>query len=249
MSVAVTQAAVEAIVRRAEARFDRERQRLFVATDRLFGVLMLGQWAFGILIALTLSPYSWEGRVHTVHNHVWAATVLGGIVSSLPLWLIYSRPGSVLTRHVVAAAQMLWSALLIHLTGGRIETHFHVFGSLGILAGYRDWSVLVTATLVVATDHLVRGIFWPESVYGVANPEWWRFLEHAFWVVFAVAFLAVQCRKGLRDMRAIAERGAELEALSENEWRKSSVTERDRDGSDVMPVIAGMPAPGPGAER
>jgi hypothetical protein len=32
---------------------------------------------------------------------------------------------------------MLWSALLIHLTGGRIETHFHVFGSLGILAGYR----------------------------------------------------------------------------------------------------------------
>ena len=40
---------------------------------------------------------------------------------------------------------MLTSALLIHLTGGRIETHFHVFGSLAFLAFYRDWRVLVPA--------------------------------------------------------------------------------------------------------
>ena len=30
------------------------------------------------------------------------------------------------------------SALLIHLSGGRIETHFHIFGSLAFLAFYRD---------------------------------------------------------------------------------------------------------------
>jgi hypothetical protein len=132
----------------------------------------------------------------------------------------------VVTRHVIAVAQMLWSALLIHLTGGRIETHFHVFGSLGFLAAYRDWPVLLTATLVVAGDHLVRGLLWPESVYGIVNPEWWRFLEHAFWVVFAVSFLVVLCLRSLRDMRAMAGRGAELEALSEGEWRKSSVLDR-----------------------
>ena len=40
-------------------------------------------------------------------------------------------------------AQMLMGALLIHLTGGRIETHFHVFGSLAFLAFYRDWRVLI----------------------------------------------------------------------------------------------------------
>ena len=53
------------------------------------------------------------------------------------------------------------SALLIHLTGGRIETHFHVFGSLAILAFYRDWRVLIPATVVVALDHMLRGLFWP----------------------------------------------------------------------------------------
>ena len=42
---------------------------------------------------------------------------------------------------------MLMGALLIHLTVGRIETHFHVFVSLAILAFYRDWRVLIPATI------------------------------------------------------------------------------------------------------
>ena len=220
------EAAAAAIVGRAEARFNAHRQEIFRVTDRLFAVLMAGQWAFAILVALTFSPYAWEGKVKTVHAHVWTALLLGGALSSLPIALALLRPGWVVTRHVIAVAQMLWSALLIHLTGGRIETHFHVFGSLGFLAAYRDWPVLLTATLVVAADHLVRGLLWPESVYGIVNPEWWRFLEHAFWVVFAVSFLVVLCLRSLRDMRAMAGRGAELEALSEGEWRKSSVLDR-----------------------
>ena len=237
MTAAGSEAAVQAIVRRAQERYDGDRQRLYAATDRLFGFLMLGQWAFAIVLALTVSPYAWEGKEKAVHMHVWVALLLGGAISSLPLALIARQPGAAVTRHVVAAAQMLWSALLIHLSGGRIETHFHVFGSLGILAGYRDWRVLVTATVVVALEHLVRGLTWPESIFGIVNPEWWRFLEHAFWVVFAVAFLAVLCRRGLRDMQALAERSAELEALSESEWRKSSVL--DRDAAAPAPPTAG----------
>ena len=222
----VSESAVQAIVRRAQERFEVERRRLLISTDRLFGALMVVQWIFAIGIAVVFSPYAWEGRERAVHPHVWTAILLGGAISGLPLLLIALRPGAVLTRHVVASAQMLWSALLIHLTGGRIETHFHVFASLGILAGYRSWPVLATATVVVAGDHIVRGLLWPESVYGIVNPEWWRFLEHAGWVVFANAFLVVQCLRGMRDMRSIAERGAELEALAENEWTKTSVLER-----------------------
>ena len=67
------------------------------------------------------------------------------------------RPGLPSTRYTIATAQMLMGALLIHLTGGRIETHFHVFGSLAFLAFYRDWRVLVPATIVVALDHFLRG--------------------------------------------------------------------------------------------
>src|SRR5204862_5581267 len=115
-------------------------------------------------------------------------------------------------RHVIAVAQMLMSALLISLTGGRIETHFHVFGSLVILSFYRDWRVLVPATIVVALDHFLRGIYLPYSVYGVLTASPWRSLEHAGWVLFEDAFLMISCFRSIREMRSIANRTAALAA-------------------------------------
>ncbi|HTO99063.1 MAG TPA: hypothetical protein VMK66_18560 [Myxococcales bacterium] len=222
----MAQAAADVIVRRAEDRYQAHQQEIYRTTDRTLAGLMIGEWVFAVILSLTISPWSWEGKARSVHPHVFVALVLGGAITSLPVALALLRPGAPATRHAIAVGQMLWSALLIHLTGGRIETHFHVFGSLAILAFYRDWPVLLTGTVVVAVDHLVRGIAWPESVYGIANPEWWRFLEHAFWVVFCISFLILSCRRSQRDMRVMAERGAELEALSENQWRSSSVLER-----------------------
>ena len=106
---------------------------------------------------------------------------------------------------------MLTGALLIHLSGGRIETHFHVFGSLAFLAFYRDWKVLVPATVVVALDHMLRGYFWPQSVYGVVVASQWRWIEHAAWVLFEDIFLIVSCRRSVLEMQQTAERTAALE--------------------------------------
>jgi hypothetical protein len=222
------EAATSAIVKRTRERFERYRQRTCASTDRLFIWLFLGQWLFGILLALVFSPYAWEGKTKVVHMHVWIALVLGGAIASLPIALALKQPGTTLTRHVVAVAQALFSALLIHLSGGRIETHFHIFGSLAILAFYLDWSVLVTAGAVVAIDHFVRGLVWPESVYGIVNPEWWRFLEHGFWVVFCVTFLVLSCNRHLREWLAAAEEGGLIEAMAESEWKKSSVLDRQQ---------------------
>jgi PAS domain S-box-containing protein len=114
---------------------------------------------------------------------------------------------------------MLMSALLIALTGGRIETHFHVFGSLVILSFYRDWRVLIPATIVVALDHFLRGIYWPYSVYGVLTASPLRSIEHAGWVIFEDVFLVISCLRSIREMRSIANRTAALEA-SEQGFRQ-----------------------------
>jgi len=210
------------VSQRAEELFESIRDQLNRRTDRFFAWLMFGQWVFGILIAAIYSPYGWAGKVRTVHVHVYAAIFLGAAISGLPIVLALLRPGAPVTRYVIAAAQMLWSALLIHLTGGRIETHFHVFGSLAFLSFYRDWKVILPATVVVAGDHFIRGMLWPESVYGIVNPEWWRFLEHAFWVVFEDAFLVLACLASVREMRQRALAQAELEALGAVEKKKSA---------------------------
>lgn len=204
---------------RAEELFQLHRQDILRNTDRLFAKLMLFQWVACIVIALVISPRTWAGETSQIHIHVWAAIFLGGVVSIFPIWMTRAWPGAAATRHVIAGAQMLMSALLIGLTGGRIETHFHVFGSLAILSFYRDWRVLIPATLVIGLDHFLRGIYWPYSVYGVLTASPWRSIEHAAWVVFEDVFLVISCLRSIRDMRFIANRTAALEA-SEHSFRQ-----------------------------
>jgi len=200
---------------RAAELYDVHRQNVYRRADRMFAVLMAVQWIFGIAAAVFISPRTWSGTDSSVHPHVWSAVVLGGVLSFFPMVLAVLRPGRASTRYVIAVAQMLWSALLIHLTGGRIETHFHVFGSLAFLAFYRDWRVLVPATVVVAADHLLRGLYFPQSVYGVLSGGTWRWLEHAAWVLFEDVFLVMSCVRGQQEMREIAARAADLSAAKE----------------------------------
>src|SRR5262245_5216010 len=196
---------------RAEELWRDHRHKIYRNTDRLFGGLLVLQWLAGIAAAYWISPRTWVGSESQVHVHVWAALLLGGIVALPPAVLAWWRAGETFTRHVIAVAQMLASALLIHLTGGRIETHFHVFGSLAFLAFYRDWRVLVTASVVVAADHFLRGVYWPQSVFGSASVSPWRWLEHTGWVVFEDIFLVYACVRSQAEMREIASRRAQLE--------------------------------------
>jgi signal transduction histidine kinase/CheY-like chemotaxis protein len=199
---------------RVEALFAAQRDAVFRRTDRLFAGLLLFQWLFGIGLAIWVSPYTWHGAESAVHPHIWAAIGLGGVISFWPIFLALARPGEAMTRYSIAVSQMLMSGVLIHLTGGRIETHFHVFGSLAFLAFYRDWKVLIPATLITAADHLLRGALWPQSVYGVLAATPWRSLEHAGWVIFEDVFLIASCLWSTREMWAIADRQARLEATN-----------------------------------
>jgi len=204
--------ASQAIEKRAEFLLHESQQALYRRTDRMFGGLMLFQWAASVVAAIVISPHAWAGTISHIHIHVWTALLLGGAITLFPVSLAYFRPGEASTRFVIAGSQMLMSGLLIHLSGGRIETHFHVFGSLAFLAFYRDWRVFVPATLVVATDHFVRGVYWPQSAFGVLTASHWRWVEHAAWVLFENFFLIQSCLLSAADMRNSSRKQAELEA-------------------------------------
>jgi signal transduction histidine kinase/CheY-like chemotaxis protein len=202
------------IARPVAAIFNEQQQAIYKHTDHMFAVLMAIQWLAGIAAAFWISPATWVGTTSQTHPHVWAAIFLGGAISSLPIFLALTRPGHASTRYTIAVAQMLFGALLIHLSGGRIETHFHVFGSLAFISFYRDWRVLIPATVVVAADHFFRGAFWPESVYGVLSASGWRWLEHAGWVLFEDTFLFIAIKRSVSEMWNIAERTAEIKSLN-----------------------------------
>jgi two-component system, sensor histidine kinase and response regulator len=215
------------LLERSADLFQEHQRKIIHQTSHLFAYLMIMQWVGGIVAALVITPHTWAGTTSTIHLHVWAALILGATISSLPIFLAFTRPCHTSTRHVIAIAQMLTSALLIHITGGRIETHFHVFGSLAFLAFYRDWRVFIPATIVVGLDHMVRGIFWPQSVYGILSTTPWRSVEHAAWVIFEDIFLILSCRRGLQEMRDIASHRAQLEDT--NQLIEAKVIERTQE--------------------
>ena len=207
---------IQAMTPRANALLDENLKHVWRRTDRMFVWLMLFEWFAGIALALWLSPLAWAGAASAIHPHVWAAIFFGGAITSLPVFLAIRRPGGAGTRQTVAAGQMLMSALLIHLMNGRIEAHFQIFGSLAFLAFYRDWRVLVTATVVVAADHFFRGCYFPQSIFGVISASPWRWLEHAGYVVFEDIFLLLAIGDSLKDTTRDAQRKAALETLKEN---------------------------------
>ena len=171
---------------RADEIFAESRVRRHRRTSQLFLWLFVAQWVFAVVLAL-IGPFD-----------AMVAAAAGGALSIPPIVLILTRPEWWLTRHVVAFLQMVWSAHLIDIAGGGgIETNFHVFGSLALLAFYLDWKLLPTATVVLLVDHLVEG----------------RFMELTTCLTVEDLVLAWVCVRGIREAREMADREARLEHM------------------------------------
>jgi PAS domain S-box-containing protein len=169
----------------------------------MFRWVLLAQWAVGVVVTFALSGAG-------PSPHLWTASLLGGALCIGPLVLVARFPGAWPTRHVIAVTQLSFSALLIHVSDGRVETHFHVFASLAFLACYRDWKVLATATAIAVGDHFVRGAIWPHAVYGQPDPNWRLAIEHAGWMLFENCLLLLGISRSLKELRRIADREASL---------------------------------------
>jgi PAS domain S-box-containing protein len=191
----------------------RERLREIACdTDRRFAILAVVEWLALIAASVWMAPLFWVG---SQQPHIWMAVLAGGVIISAPVFLTWKNSGHVLTRHVVAVAQMLMAGMLVHMAGGRVETHFAYFGLLSFLAFYRDWKVLITASAIAGLDHVLRAMLWPESMYGGASVEFWRPLEHISWVVFEVGFLIDFIVQNRRALYGTMQDHARLEGVSE----------------------------------
>jgi signal transduction histidine kinase/CheY-like chemotaxis protein len=206
---------VVSVSKRAERLLADQFDTIRRHTDRLFAALMPLQWIASVLAVLYFTPQSATGA----HDYraISSAILAGACITLVSVFLAIRRPGRASTRQVMALAQISWSALLIHFTGGQTEGQFHVFGSLAVLACYRDWRVLATATAVVACEQLLRGI-----VGSLSMSAWLEFpivptAEYLAWVSFELGFLLISMRQSIREMSRIALQNARLEKTNETQ--------------------------------
>jgi diguanylate cyclase (GGDEF)-like protein len=76
------------------------------------------------------------------------------------------------------------SAMLVHLSGGVVEAHFHFFVMIGVLTLYQDWMAFGVAIGYVVLHHGVMGVVSPAQVYNhadaVAHPWRWAMIHGGF---------------------------------------------------------------------
>ena len=85
---------------------------------------------------------------------------------------------------VVSLGLITSSALLVHVSGGVIEAHFHFFVMIVVLALYEDWLPFLIAAGYVVVHHGVAGALDPHAVYNhpdaMAHPWKWALIHGGF---------------------------------------------------------------------
>jgi signal transduction histidine kinase len=129
--------------------------------------------------------------------------------------LVGPRRGGAL---LVALGLLTSSAVIVHLSGGVIEAHFHFFVVIVLLTLYEDWMIFLFAAAYVVLHHGVGGALDPHAVFNHPDAEAhpWRWaLIHAAYVLAAglSAIVAWRLNEDLRDQHVglIAEKQAALE--------------------------------------
>jgi methyl-accepting chemotaxis protein len=95
----------------------------------------------------------------------WEGIFLIGLTLSLPIYAVWRHSESRLTSCILAAASICLSGVLIHLSRGMIELHFHIFVSLAWMIVFANPWALLTACLTAAAHHLVLYVYLPASVF------------------------------------------------------------------------------------
>lgn len=223
--------------KRVDQLFQQFQQAVYKRTDRLFAGLLLAEWLCCVICSCLIPAGALPGLAYA-KIHVWITVVLGGIVTFVPIFLTYEYSGKVFTRHTVAICQMAMSAILIYLTGGRLETHFHIFGSLAFIAFYYDWRVLVSASIFVAIDHALQGSLCPMSIYGTPVVQHWHWLEDSIWMFFQNVFLCYAIVIQTKELRLRAIKQAEVEVSRDQV--EEQVKERTKELQESEDRLAGQ---------
>jgi signal transduction histidine kinase len=191
------------VSQRAETLFKQHMAGLARRVDRMLAVVLGVETIAAIAFVALVSPAA--GR-----SAIWA-----GAFCFVAVLAAAYRPGRATNRYLIAFAM----APMLSFAGGPFEAHFQVFATLAFLSLYRDWRVLVVATAVALVG--------ASREYG--NPASWHAPpEYPAWILFEAVVLVVACVEGVSELRAMAEKSAEID------WQCRLFSEIDRKKSQDL---------------
>jgi diguanylate cyclase (GGDEF)-like protein len=182
-----------------------------------------------------LTPEVWARRHRGIVWLLWAhvagivafAMLRGyGLVHGLQeamLVAVFALPAAhqAIGRRARSAAAVLGlitaSAVIVHLSGGVVEAHFHFFVMVGVITLYQYWLPFGLALAYVVVHHTVLGVLAPAQVFNhpaaERAPFKWALIHGAFVLAASVAYL-VNWRLSERQAVEISRLVSRLEGLA-----------------------------------
>ena len=121
--------------------------------------------------------------------YLGGGALLGAIAVAARLSLVGRRLQAAIATYGLVMA----SALLVHLSGGRIELHFHFFVMMSVIVLYQDWLPFLVGLQFIVIDHGIIGTLLPSMVYvhaeGQAHPWAWALIHGSFILAQCAALL------------------------------------------------------------
>ena len=207
---------------------------------------LVGLTWFHVAVIAMLGPilgYRWDldplafFRDGTVFHTLGEASIVA-VFAAIGSW---RRANRTLQATAVGFGLLSSSAILVHLSGGYIEMHFHFFVMLVFLALFQDWTPYILAVVYVAIHHGVIGVLWPEDVYNhaaaFAAPWKWAGI-HAFFVLWSCVGSVIAWRF---NEQTSARTAMILEAVGEGIFgldREGNVTFLNRAAANMLATDA-----------
>ncbi|MCS6295152.1 MAG: PAS domain S-box protein [Nitrospira sp.] len=121
--------------------------------------------------------------------YLGGGALLGAIAIAAQLPVVGRRLQAAIATYGLVTA----SALLVHLSGGRIELHFHFFVMMSVIVLYQDWLPFLVGLQFIVIDHGIIGTLFPDMVYvhdeGQAHPWTWALIHGSFILAQCAALL------------------------------------------------------------
>ena len=201
----------------------------YPATDRF--VVKVLWWHLGVFTALAVlnavvklasfypSPLSW--RVISVPEAIIAVGIAAA-ATLIPVVLKGRVSNHYAWRVIATVALTTYSYLLVFISGGSIEMHFHFFIMAALLVIYADWRLGWVLLVLTGLHHGILNYVEPGWVYYYGRNDF-AVIAHALPVLVTVIFTTVLCITGRKSVVDLTEaqgglgaRTAELEKLKVN---------------------------------
>lgn len=121
------------------------------------------------------------------------AVVEGVPLATLAALATFLRLGRRLRMASATVGLMMSSAIVVHLSEGSGESHFHFFVMVAVVSLYQSWSPFLLAVGFVVAHHGIVGVLDPPAVFNhpaaLEHPWRWAVLHGAFILGESVALL------------------------------------------------------------